>query len=110
MSAPRILIPWDPAEAISIGEAAFLAHCSASTVRGWCACHHVGRCIAGGAWKVSAPAFLMLLDDDHDALAAYLTGDRTSPAVTAYFVRAGLPLSPAESPKIAKPPVRAVAG
>ena len=92
MTKPLVLIPYDKAEAISITEAAFVAKCSASTVRGWAAKHHIGRRIAGGAWKVSAPALLMLLDDDHDALRAYLGGERASDPVRAYFDRAGVPL------------------
>lgn len=103
MAAPRVLIPYSPAEAISIGEAAFLARRSASTIRGWCARFHVGRRIAGGAWMVSAPALLMLLDDDHAALGAYLAGERGGP-VAPYFDRAGVPTEIAEATKIAKSP------
>ncbi|GJD52703.1 hypothetical protein OPKNFCMD_5469 [Methylobacterium crusticola] len=111
MTRPRVLIPYDPAEAISIGEAAFLARRSASTVRGWAARFHIGRRIAGGAWMVSAPALLMLLDDDHEALDAYLAGERGAEAVRAYFVRAVVPCDAtesAEATKSAKAPVLAV--
>jgi hypothetical protein len=37
-------------------------------------------------------ALAMLLDGNKEALAAYLAGDRSSPAVAEYFSRCGVPL------------------
>jgi hypothetical protein len=102
LSSPRALIPWNAEEAVSIGEAAFLARVSASTVRSWAVRYHIGRRIAGGAWKISAPALLMLLDDDHAALATYLAGERAAEPVASYFARAGVPLKSSEATKFAE--------
>ena len=82
---PRILIPYDPREAISLRQAAKIAGKSESTVRSWCALYHVGRRVVGGPWQVSRAALQMLLDDDDAALNAYLGGDRSSQCVAAYF-------------------------
>jgi hypothetical protein len=37
-------------------------------------------------------ALAMLLDGNKEALAAYLAGDRSFPAVAEYFFRCGVPL------------------
>lgn len=84
------LIPYDRREGIPVSAAAKFAGRSERTVRDWCEAHGIGRRIAGGPWTVSRPALLMLLDGDETALAAYLSGDRSSPTVTRYFDRAGL--------------------
>jgi hypothetical protein len=49
------LQPYDPAEAISTGEAAERAGRCERTIREWCALHRIGRRI-GGRWCVSAVA------------------------------------------------------
>ncbi|GLI92992.1 hypothetical protein [Methylocystis echinoides] len=54
------------------------------------AVHRIGRRIAGGPWRVSRVALLMLLDGDAAALRAYKCGDRASDRVAQYFLRAGL--------------------
>ena len=88
MGAPQVLIPWDREEATDLEHAAWIARKSVSTVRAWAQRHHIGRKIGGGAWMISVPALLMFLDDDADALAAYLEGDRTSEVFRAYSARA----------------------
>lgn len=90
MSAPHVLIPWDRNEAITVDEAAFAAKKSASTIRQWCRDRHIGRRVAGGAWMVSHPALNMLLNDDTEALAAYLKGERQADRVGRYFDRLAL--------------------
>jgi hypothetical protein len=87
---PKVLIPYDKREAISLRVAAEIACKSESTVRGWCAQFDIGRRVANGPWQVSRPALLMLLDGDEEALRAYLAGERQKPNVAAYFARAGL--------------------
>jgi hypothetical protein len=87
---PNVLRPYDRREALSLRRAAEIAGRSESTVRTWCAVHDIGRRVANGPWQVSAPALRMLLDGNGPALGAYLTGDRTSSNVVAYFERCGL--------------------
>lgn len=88
MPAPQVLIPWDPYEATDLKGAASIARKSISTVRAWAQAHHIGRRVGGGAWMISLPALLMFLDDNADALAAYLAGDRSSEVFSAYAARA----------------------
>lgn len=88
-TAPAVLVPYDRREALTLAEAVEVAGRSASTVRTWCASYHIGRRLAGGPWKVSRPALLMLLDGDRPALEAYLSGERGG-VVASYFARAGV--------------------
>jgi hypothetical protein len=88
---PQILRPFHRSEAITVAEAAVLSDRSLRTTRDWCLLHDIGRRI-GGRWAVSRVALTMWLDGDKDALARYLYGDCSSPAVTAYFHRLGVPL------------------
>jgi hypothetical protein len=91
-----ILIPYDPAEAIGISEAARRAGRSERTVREWCVLHLIGRRI-GGRWAISSPALDMLLEGDAEALSAYLAGDRATHRVRSYYQRRGIPLPSAET-------------
>jgi hypothetical protein len=86
---PRVLIPFNRREALSLKQAAEISGKSVETVRRWCSLHDIGRRI-GGQWAVSHPALLMMLDGDRRALTAYLAGDRDGPSVRAYFERARL--------------------
>ena len=86
-----ILTPYDPAEAISITEAAARAGKSDRTIRNWCLDHHIGRKIAG-QWAVSAVALDMLLGGDDDGLQAYLAGDRSTAHVASYYAARSIPL------------------
>lgn len=47
----------------------------------------IGRRVGGGVWVISKVALAMHLDGDAAALKAYLSGDRSSQAVKAYFER-----------------------
>jgi hypothetical protein len=67
----KILLPYDPAEAISVKEAAARAGKSERTIRNWCLDRQIGRCIAGRS-AVSVPALDMLLAGDVETLEAYL--------------------------------------
>jgi hypothetical protein len=91
ISKPRVLHPYDPAEAIGITEAATRAGKSDRTIRNWCLDHQIGRRIAG-RWAVSAVALDMLLGGDADSLQAYLAGDRASERITSYFAARSIPL------------------
>lgn len=86
---PRILIPWDVREAITVTEAAKVAGCSLVTIRTWAHMDGLGRRV-GGRWMISKVALAMFLDGDKRALAAYLAGDRESELVAGYFKRVGL--------------------
>ena len=82
----------NPAEMISIREAAARAGRSERTVRNWCLDHQIGRHI-GKQWAVSAPALDMFLANNEAGLQAYLAGDRTSERVASYFKARSIPLS-----------------
>jgi hypothetical protein len=92
----KVLTPYDPREGIGLKEAAARAGKSETTLRNWCAQHGLGRRVGGGVWVVSQVALAMFLDDDRNALVAYLAGDRSSSLVKHYFERVGVPL-----PKVA---------
>jgi hypothetical protein len=64
---------------------------SETTIRNWCTQHGLGRRVGGGVWVVSQVALAMFLDGDMSALAAYHSGDHSSPIVAQYFERFGLP-------------------
>jgi hypothetical protein len=87
---PQVLRPFHRSEARSIAEAAEIAGRSPRTLRQWCLLYDIGRRI-GGQWAVSIVGLTMLLDGNKEALAAYLAGDRSSPLVTEYFSRCGVP-------------------
>jgi hypothetical protein len=91
VSEPQVLRPFNRAEVLSIEEAADIAGRSVRTLREWCQLHDIGRRI-GGRWAVSRVALATLLEGDKNALAAYLTGDRSSPRIMHYFCRCGVPL------------------
>jgi hypothetical protein len=86
---PKVLIPFNLAEAVTVPEAAKLVGRSAVTVRTWCSLYDLGRRVAG-QWWVSRVALAMFLDSDRDALRAYLSGDRASELVASYFDRCGV--------------------
>lgn len=95
-----VLTPYDPREGMTLKQAAGRAGKSETTVKNWCLNRGIGRRVAGGVWVVSKPALEMLLDDDHAALLAYHSGDRSSAGVRAYFDRTGVPAPvPATSPR-----------
>ncbi|MBB2964329.1 hypothetical protein [Methylobacterium sp. R2-1] len=86
----RCLIPFDRREGLTTAEAAARANRTERTIRMWCRDLDIGRRVAGGPWMVSRVALAMHLNDDAPALRIYLAGDRTSPAVGAYFAAEGL--------------------
>jgi hypothetical protein len=88
---PAILRPYHAAETLTIEQAALIAVRSPRTIRDWAARIDIGRRIQG-RWAISKVALAMLLDGNKAALAAYLAGDRSSPTVTEYFERCGVPL------------------
>jgi len=88
---PQVLRPFHRSEVLPVAEAARIAGRSKRTIREWCLLHDIGRRILG-RWAVSKVALAMLLDGNKEALAAYLAGDRSFPAVAEYFFRCGVPL------------------
>ena len=81
---PRVLVPYDQREAITVREACEMSGRSDDTVRRWAAEHDLGR-IVGGQWRLSRVALRIYLDGDRRALRAYLNGDRTSELVAGYL-------------------------
>ena len=90
---PQVLRPYNRLEVFSVAEAAIWAGRSERTIRDWCLLHDLGRRI-GGQWAVSKVALLMWLEGNHEALATYLAGDRSSELVADYFARCDVPVSP----------------
>jgi hypothetical protein len=89
-SPPKILIPYDVRETISVACAAKIAGRSQTTIRGWCRRDYLGRRIAG-AWAVSRVALQMFLDGDVETLAAYHDGARAQyEPVARHYCRLGL--------------------
>src|SRR5258707_511638 len=88
----RVLVPFDVREGIDLCGAAKRAGKSQTTIRNWCNERGLGRRVGGGVWVVSKVALAMHLDGDALALKAYLAGDRSSQAVTAYYERCEVPL------------------
>lgn len=91
-NSPQVLIPWNPAEAITVSQGAAIARKSPRTVREWAARYDIGRRVVGGDWMLSQVALVMLLEGNAAALSAYLRGDRESQAVVEYFRRANVEL------------------
>jgi hypothetical protein len=89
--ATRALIPFNVEESVTIEQAASTSGKTPRTMRRWCIEHGIGRRI-GGTWRVSKVALAMLLEGDHEALAAYRDdGVRAQfEPVARYFRRAGL--------------------
>jgi hypothetical protein len=88
--SPKVLIPYDVREAISVACAAERAGKCETTIRNWCRRHHLGRRIGGG-WAVTQVGLAMWLDGDMDALAAYHDGARAQyEPVARYYRRLGL--------------------
>ena len=83
---PHVLIPFDLDEAVTVAQAAQIAGRRPVTVREWAANYDIGRRVCG-RWMVSRVALAMHLDNDRNALKAYLAGDRESETVTGYFRR-----------------------
>ena len=104
IGTPRVLIPYNRREALSLRQAAEISGKSVETIRRWCALHDIGRRI-GGQWAMSHPALLMMLDGDRAALRSYLAGERLNPLVHPYFERAGFRPSEAASGYCAHKPI-----
>jgi hypothetical protein len=86
---PRVLVPFNLDEAVTVAQAARIAGRRPGTMRQWAANYDVGRRICG-RWVISRVALARHLDNDRKALKAYLAGDRESEPVTGYFRRFGL--------------------
>lgn len=86
-----VLRPFVAKEVFSTREAAQHSRTTPATVINWANKYSIGRLIAA-RWAISRIALEMLLDNDRVALKKYLAGDRTSPAVIAYYERLSVPL------------------
>ncbi len=89
LEVAKVLVPYNSAEAMTVGEAAALAHVTTVTMREWAARFDLGRRI-GGRWFISRVALAMYLDGDRIALDAYLGGHRAGEIVEPYFRRCGI--------------------
>lgn len=98
---PKFIGPLNPFRldlVMPLAEASERSGRSVSTVRTWCARHHVGRKV-GGEWAIDRVAFDLFLDGRNDALRRYLAGDRTDPEVIETFERLGVPFTPLSTRK-----------
>ncbi len=86
-----VLRPYNPAEAISIADAARRAGIGETTAREWCSRYALGR-KSGGHWRVSIIALEMHLDGDEEALALYHAGELQHERVRAYYARLNVPV------------------
>lgn len=84
--SPRVLLPFNADEALTVSQACVFAKRSAPTMRLWAEDYDIGRRVAG-KWMISIVALAMHLDGDRPALALYLSGDRESSSVLDYFAR-----------------------
>ena len=57
----KVLVPYDRREAIDVQTAAKIAARGETTIRQWCAIHHIGRRVGGGPWQVSRVALREVL-------------------------------------------------
>ena len=87
---PQVLNPFSRAESRTTAEAAEFAGRPVRTIRRWCEQRNIGRRI-GGEWAVSIVALDLFLSGEHQALTAYLRGDRQSPEIVEAFERHGVP-------------------
>jgi hypothetical protein len=87
----QVLLPFDLAEALTISEAAEVSGRTKVTMQTWAALYDLGRPV-GGRWMLSRVALQMYLDEDRNALRAYLMGDRACEEVAVYFKRLGITL------------------
>ena len=90
-AAPAVLKPYDPLDAIGVGEACSLSGEGRLRLIALAQRHGLGRKI-GARWAFSRIALCAFLNDDQEGLMAYLAGDRTSPVVTRAYHAAGVPL------------------
>ncbi len=90
-AAPAVLKPYDPLDAIGIGEACRITGEGRLRLIAMAQRYSLGRKI-GARWAFSRVALCAFLNGDEEGLAAYLAGDRTGPAVTRAYQAAGVPL------------------
>jgi hypothetical protein len=90
-ATPAVLKPYDPLDAIGIGEACRLSGEGRPRLIAMAQRHGLGRKI-GARWAFSRIALCAFLNDDQEGLTAYLAGDRASPAVAHAYQAAGVPL------------------
>lgn len=86
-----VLIPFIPEEALSTAEACALLGRSKRSLDNYIKDYGIGRRVRGRV-VVSRVAVQMFLEDDWDALSLYVSGDRSSDRVTAYYCRLSIPL------------------
>lgn len=89
--SPAVLKPYDPLDAIGIGDACRLSGESRLRLIAMAQRYSLGRKI-GSRWAFSRIALCAFLNDDQEGLTAYLAGDRTGSAVTRAYHAAGVPL------------------
>ena len=87
----KVLIPYIAEEAMTPSEAQALLRRCRRSLDYYIKDHGIGRRIHGRV-AVSRVAAQMLLEDDREALALYVSGDRSSDRVTAYYERLSIPL------------------
>lgn len=87
---PKIF-PFAPGEALTRAAAAVFVGRDAQTIDAYCRRHGIGRAFLGRRY-ISKAALAMLAAGDHDVLAVWRAGDRSSPQVVAYYDQHGIAL------------------
>lgn len=96
-------VPMAEAEIISLKEARRRSGKDIKTIKRWCISHGIGRRPGNsGPWQISAPALIMYLNGDMDALEIFRSNDRLHPRLVKHFVRLGLPPVPPGEMDIAR--------
>lgn len=85
----QILVPYIPAEATGVPQIAKRYGLSDASVRNKTNLKGLGRRI-DGQWACSKVLWAMHMENDRQAMQAYWGGDRSSPAILAYFKRFGI--------------------
>jgi hypothetical protein len=89
-SLNHCLRPYDSREAIDVLTAAVLANVSDRTIRNWCRDLGIARRSMTGPWEISQVALQMVIDNDRQALKAYLAGERQCELVARHYSLLGL--------------------
>ena len=86
---PQVLFPYDDREAATLPEAARFMKVSKRTATRWASTRDIGRRV-DNRWLFSRVAMRFVMESNSDALARYLTGDRSSADIVAAFGRFGI--------------------
>lgn len=97
MGAEQSDAPWPiiirKGECIGMKEAEDLSGASGKSIARYCKAFGIGaHAHGGGPWRISAPALVMVIHGDIQALELLRSGKREHPRVTRYFNELGIPV------------------